>query len=244
MAAGLRPQLWRGSGKGLMLGCLAALQGRRTRHPCSVQLRFRQWPANRGHGSVAEQKQLLCKPRHADLGPDRQGSTAQISACVFACNPCSLSVLGAGQGLQIVGLAALLIRLSLWLGLLSHRRRLSSDNCEDTTLPIEARASRMQGAFLSDLAVGIDLSSCSTVRCGHSSGAQIHASGAVLCHAQRVASKSEQYPHDTLCDISGHACRCCWQSAPTTGRQRWAAAPSSCWRMRACPTAAQTRPAC
>lgn len=52
----------------------------------------------------------------------------------------SLSVLGAGQGLQIVGLAALLIRLSLWLGLLSHRRRLSSDNCEDTALPIEARA--------------------------------------------------------------------------------------------------------
>lgn len=52
----------------------------------------------------------------------------------------SLFLLGAGQGLQIMGLAALLIRLSLWLGLLSHRRRLSSDNCEATALPIEARA--------------------------------------------------------------------------------------------------------
>ena len=59
----------------------------------------------------------------------------------------SLSILDAGEGLQIVGLAALLIRLSLWLGLLSHRRRLSNDTCEATTLPIEARASASRGKY-------------------------------------------------------------------------------------------------
>ncbi|KAK9822361.1 hypothetical protein WJX81_001318 [Elliptochloris bilobata] len=49
-----------------------------------------------------------------------------------------LSVLAAvGAGLQIVGLAALLVRLSIWLGLLSHRRRLSTDSDAPDVLPIQ-----------------------------------------------------------------------------------------------------------
>ena len=93
------------------------------------------------HGGVAgatERRQclsLLCKPGRADRG--KYSTDLCMRPRML---PMSLSVLGAGQGLQIVGLAALLIRLSLWLGLLSHRRRLSSDNCEVSTLPIEARA--------------------------------------------------------------------------------------------------------
>lgn len=46
----------------------------------------------------------------------------------------------AGAGLQVIGLAALLVRLSLWLGLLSHRRRQSSDvDPSSHALPVQAR---------------------------------------------------------------------------------------------------------
>ncbi len=47
----------------------------------------------------------------------------------------------AGAGLQVIGLAALLVRLSLWLGLLSHRRRQGSDGDPAShALPVQARA--------------------------------------------------------------------------------------------------------
>lgn len=42
-----------------------------------------------------------------------------------------------GTGLQVVGLAALLVRLSVWLGLLSHRRRLSGDGDAPPALPVQ-----------------------------------------------------------------------------------------------------------
>lgn len=42
-----------------------------------------------------------------------------------------------GTGLQVVGLAALLVRLSVWLGLLSHRRRLSGDGDAPPALHVQ-----------------------------------------------------------------------------------------------------------
>ena len=56
----------------------------------------------------------------------------------------------------------------------------------------------MQGAFLSDLAGMIDLS-CSTKQRGLTPA---HASRAVLCHAQSIASKVDEEMHNTISYIS------------------------------------------